>query len=134
MPEYSQGRCKMVSLIYKIILCSIMVVNYVNFWLITSDVPICIDIGELKSVLILNVIQIVLCVALTINSRIKKKVNIVIFTLEIFFLYLWIICARSINLYASVNYYKFVVLFSIGCLATGVLCNIYLFWKKLYRQ
>ncbi len=120
-----------ITLIIKIIIFGLILINYVNFWIITSDVPICIDVGELKSVLYINITQVFFTTLLTIHSIIKKKVNIIIFIVEISFLYLWVICTTNMPLYGSVKNYNFIIVFSIICLAVGVLCNIYLFIKKM---
>lgn len=115
-----------ITLLIKTIMLLLIVINYINFWLITSDVPICIDMVELKSVLYINIAQIFLTIMLTICSLIKKKVNIIIFIIESVFLYLWAICANNIPLYESVENYKFIIIFSIICLGVGILSNIYL--------
>ena len=123
-----------VTLLIKAIMLVLIVINYINFWLITSDVPVCIDMVELKSVLYINIAQIFLTILLTICSLIKKKVNIIIFIIESVFLSLWVICANNIPLYESVENYKFVIVFSIVCLSVGVLGNVYLLFKAIFKH
>ena len=121
--------------IIKIAFVVIMIINYMFFWIATSDVPIFIDTTEFKIILIFNFFQLVLNTILIFNSILYKKNNTFMLILKTFFLFLWIIILKYSYLYTEIAYYKFIVICSISCLSIGIIFHLTLYmFRTIWRR
>lgn len=109
------------NILIKLFLITLIVINFFDFWLITSDIPICIDSMEFKRVLFLNFLQIVLGFVVIYAN--KKNIFVVFF--EVIFLFCWIhLIIPHTSLYKTIANYQFIVCVNVLSLICCILFKL----------
>lgn len=116
-------------LIITVLFLLIILINYVNYWLITSDVPIHISFAEVKTVLILNVLEILFGYLFNKANVYKKSLSVVII-IESIMLCFWIAVIKDMHMYINIKYYAFVIFLNFITLCVCILINVINFLKN----